>query len=90
MTEYPLEYETYTKFMKASEEASKRYDKMGKDTLSMNAVIITATNSSYLNDSTVAEHNKKWHGQVITDQYIYEAMKVCEDVEKMSCYLKKE
>lgn len=89
-TVYPLKYKEYDAFITASNEESERFKNLGKDTLNMDAVILSAEKSNIPNDTTVVERNKKWHKQVITDPVLFEAMKVCADLQKMPCFIRKE
>lgn len=87
---YPLNYDKYDEFIKKSNEESDKFKDLGKDTLNIEAVILTEENSEFQNDSTKIERNKKWHNQVITDPVIYEAVKISGDLEKLPCNAIKE
>lgn len=89
-TIYPLKYKDYESFIKKNNEESERFKNLGKDTLNIEAVILSAEKSNIPDDTTAVERNKKWHKQVITDPVLFEAIKVCGDLQKMPCFIRKE
>ncbi|MDD4847664.1 MAG: carboxy terminal-processing peptidase, partial [Bacteroidales bacterium] len=89
-TIYPLKYKDYDVFIKNSNAEADKFKNLGKDTLNIDAVILSAETSNIEQDTTIVERNKKWHQQIITDRVLLEAMKVCEDMELLPCFIRKQ
>ena len=83
---YPLNYEAYKDFMKRQNDEADKYKDLGKDTLNIDARILTADEALNPSDTAAIERNKKWYQMVVTDNTIYEAMQVVQDMEKMRCF----
>lgn len=89
-TIYPLNFETYNALLKQHEEEADRFKDLGKDTLNIAAKIITQDVEKAPNDTATIEKNKRWEKNIITDNTLYEAMKVVQDIQKLKCFAIKE
>ncbi|MCL2511544.1 MAG: hypothetical protein FWF09_05795, partial [Bacteroidales bacterium] len=76
----------YKDFMKRQNDEADKYKDLGKDTLNIDARILTADEALNPSDTAAIERNKKWYQMVVTDNTIYEAMQVVQDMEKMRCF----
>ena len=83
---YPLNYETYKAFIKQQNDEADKYKELGKDTLNIDARILTNDETLNPSDTAAIERNKKWYQMVVTDNTIYEAIQVVQDMEKMRCF----
>ena len=82
---YPLNFETYKTFIERQNNEAEKYKNLGKDTLNIDARILTSDEINP-SDTAAIERNKKWYQMIITDNTIYEAMKVTQDMAKMRCF----
>ena len=85
-TRYSLNYETYKDFVKRQNEEAEKYKELGKDTLNIDARILTGDETLNPSDTAAIERNKKWYQMVVTDNTIYEAMQVMQEMAKMRCF----
>ena len=83
---YPLNFETYQKFIKRQNDEADKYKNLGKDTLNIEARILTNDETLNPSDTAAVERNKKWYQMVVTDNTIYEALQVIQDMAKMRCF----
>ena len=86
---YPLNFETYKDFMKQQNDEADKYKELGKDTLNIDAQILTAEEAINPSDTAAVERNKKWYQMVVTDNTIYEAMQVVREMARMRCFATK-
>ncbi|MPN34155.1 hypothetical protein SDC9_181648 [bioreactor metagenome] len=86
---YPLKYEKYADYIDKLTKEADEFKDLGKDTLNMEAVILS-TEPSIPGDTTVIERNNKWRSQILTDNMLYEALKVCGEMEKLPCFKRRE
>ncbi|MDR0363479.1 MAG: carboxy terminal-processing peptidase [Bacteroidales bacterium] len=89
-TIYPLNYDAFSALLKTHEEETERFKDLGKDTLNIVAKIITQDEGTVPNDTATIEKNKRWNKNIITDNTLYEAMKVVQDIQKLKCFAIKE
>jgi carboxyl-terminal processing protease len=85
-TRYPLNYETYKKFIEQQNNEAEKYKNLGKDTLNMTAQILTNDETINPSDTAAIERNKKWNQMIITDNTIFEAMQVVQEMKRMRCF----
>ncbi|MDD4142269.1 MAG: carboxy terminal-processing peptidase, partial [Bacteroidales bacterium] len=78
-TAYSLNFDEFSNYMKDIEAKTNKMEELTKDTLNIEATIITPV-AKTANDSVTIEQNNKWHKQLITDHVVVEALKICEDV----------
>jgi carboxyl-terminal processing protease len=83
---YTLNFESYKAYKERQNNEAEKYKNLGKDTLNIEALILTADESINPSDTAAIERNKKWYQMVVTDNTIYEAMKVVQDMERMRCF----
>lgn len=91
-TVYPLKYKDYASYIDKANEEAKKFKELGADTLDIEAVILTVNeeDKNEESDTTAIERNNKWIKQIITDDILYEALKVCNDVLHLDCFRKPE
>ena len=89
---YPLKYKDYASFIDKADKEAEKFKDLGTDTLDIEAVILTVNeeDKNEESDTTAIERNNKWIKQIITDDILYEALKVCNDVLHLDCFRKPE
>ncbi|MBN2237361.1 MAG: carboxy terminal-processing peptidase [Bacteroidales bacterium] len=79
----PLNYEAYAKMQDLEEKKTEKYKVLGKGDLALD-VRDLKSDVSYINaDSTRNVINQEWHKAIVKDLYIYESMKVIEDLKAL-------
>lgn len=89
---YPLKYKNYASYIDKADKEAEKFKDLGTDTLDIEAVILTVNedDNNEESDTTAIERNNKWIKQIITDDILYEALKVCNDVLHLDCFRKPE
>lgn len=70
----PLSIEGYQKWEEEREERSKKYKKIGKDSLDITVIPLPADVEITKTDSVEMVSTRKWHKKLIKDVYLYEAV----------------
>lgn len=79
-TTEPLNFDAYVKIRKDKEQQLKKFEELGKENLAIDVRNLNVDNGFFQADSTRQEVNKEWHTAIGKDIYIYEALKVVEDL----------
>lgn len=82
---YPLNYEAYKKMMIEQKEEADRFKDLGADTLKIAIQALAEDLAKETNDTATIEKNKRWNKMILTDNTLYEAMKVIQDVTMQKC-----
>ncbi|MFH0999994.1 MAG: carboxy terminal-processing peptidase [Bacteroidota bacterium] len=79
-TTEPLNYFEFEKLKNSKEKILEEFENLGKEELAIAVRNLKSDNDFYKSDSTRFEINKEWHNSIVKDLYIYEAVKVLEDI----------
>ncbi|MBN1650518.1 MAG: carboxy terminal-processing peptidase [Bacteroidales bacterium] len=79
-TTEPLNFDVFLKTKKEKEQELKKFEALGKEKFAIDVRNLNVDNSFFDADSTRQEVNKEWHSAIEKDPYIYEALKVVEDL----------
>ncbi|HRZ76890.1 MAG TPA: carboxy terminal-processing peptidase, partial [Bacteroidales bacterium] len=71
---YPLNLKHYQSWKAALDEKNKRFRELGKDTFDLRVNPLPAEASLVAADSVKLQSMKKWHGQLMKDVYLKEAV----------------
>lgn len=81
LTTEPLNYEEFVKLQNRQELESKKFGEIGKEELPISVRNLSADKSYFESDTTRKEINIDWQKSIRKDIYIYEAIKVIEDIQ---------
>ena len=79
MTLMPLDLAGFREEKKKNEEEAKRFENIGKDTLSLRIVPFPEDASLQAADSTKKSVHMKWLGSLRTDHYLHETVRIIND-----------
>lgn len=78
-TNYTLNYDEFTDFREKQKEENKRFENIGKQDLGLTITPLVEVKED---DETVKERTKKWIDNLKKDIYLYQTVKVAEDLMK--------
>lgn len=76
----PLNYKAFEKMKNLKEKQLEEFEVLGKEELAMKIRNLKGDMEYFQSDSTRSEINKEWHKSIIKDIYVFEAVKVIEDI----------
>lgn len=79
-TQDPLNFDDFSLMKNDEEKTLKKFENLGDEELAIDVQNFDVDNAHIQSDSTLMEVNKEWHKAIVKDIYIYEAMKVVEDL----------
>jgi carboxyl-terminal processing protease len=79
-TSFSLKLDTYRKEQKDLQKESKQYENMFKEIPALGVLELSAEKESYASDTAKVARIKEWHKEIKKDVYVYEALKVLEDL----------
>jgi carboxyl-terminal processing protease len=79
-TKYPLALDEFELRQDSLDKLSEKYKDVGKDSLDIKIFTLTDDLAEIEADSTKQESTERWHKRLMTDNYLYEAIKVIQDL----------
>ncbi len=77
---YSLNFDEYKDFKDEQEKISEKFSDIGKDSLNIELIKLEQKEPETRLDSTRQASLEKWHGEIVKDLYLYEAVNVVNDI----------